>query len=75
MCLKVVENGKHKDVHIREGQVSGGVHVWLGVCVYVWLGACMHACVVACVHVWLRACVHVWISFGVTPDYELQNKI
>lgn len=22
MCLKVVENGKHKDVHIREGEVS-----------------------------------------------------
>lgn len=22
MCLKVIENGKHKDVHIREGEVS-----------------------------------------------------
>lgn len=21
MCLKVIENGKHKDVHIKEGQV------------------------------------------------------
>lgn len=22
MCLKVIENGKHKDVHIKEGEVS-----------------------------------------------------
>lgn len=22
MCLKVIENDKHKDVHIREGEVS-----------------------------------------------------
>lgn len=22
MCLKVIENNKHKDVHIREGEVS-----------------------------------------------------
>ena len=73
MCLKVVENGKHKDVHIKEGQVSGCVicgwmqacvvgcvHVRSGVCVacvFGWVGAC----VVGWVQVWLREC-DVWLG-------------
>lgn len=27
MCLKVIENGKHKDVHIKEGEVSAHIVV------------------------------------------------
>ena len=55
MCLKVVENGKHKDVHIKEGQVSGCVICgWMRACVVgcvcgmcVWLGGCKCGCVSA----------------------------
>ena len=39
MCLKVVENGKHKDVHIKEGEVSVCMHVWLGACTCGWVCA------------------------------------
>lgn len=32
MCLKVIENGKHKDVHIKEGEVS--FHTFIPVVFY-----------------------------------------
>ena len=78
MCLKVVENGKHKDVHIKEGEVGVCVHVWLGACTCgwvcaLWLGACLVSWL-SCICGWVRACVHVWFGFGVSPDYASQIK-
>ena len=36
MCLKVIVNGKHKDVHIREGEVSlHTVFISFSSCLYV----------------------------------------
>lgn len=32
MCLKIIENGKHKDVHIKEGEVGSTILVHLQCC-------------------------------------------
>lgn len=39
MCLKVIENGKHKDVHIREGEVSANIslHIYVSISTYVYM--------------------------------------
>lgn len=34
MCLKVIENGRHKDVHIKEGEVSWNFFFFSHGCIF-----------------------------------------